>query len=195
MKNNLLIYRIIMRYCTLILLTFSTTLLADQMAIYWTGRVSSVMSFSDGSVPNGVCEGAQIHGTLFYANDQTIGHLRIMGNMFGDKYQFSDGLIQTIRIGTNEWKVVGGDLSLLKGDMLLGNQQVFDIFSTSANSIHEKFPKYAGHYELGWALFDNTGSHTLYESNNIQNLAINWHQICYANGFVSSSPNYSRIMT
>jgi hypothetical protein len=163
----------------------SGRVMAEQKGIHWRGQVASVTSFSTGSVPDDVCAGATISGHLIYNPDHCLRRSYIMGDSSGYKHTFSNQFEQTIMVSTNEWKITGGFISFIYNRNMPWN--AVDVFSTQDTSQYQSFPKYVGTHEVGFAVFDDTSPYDLYASSyNITNAAINWHQICFANGFLTT---------
>ncbi len=170
---------------TLALMLFSVRAAAEQKGIYWRGHIASVTSFSTDSVPDDVYAGATISGNLLYDPVHCLRRSYVMGDSSGYKHTFSNNFEQTIKVSTNEWKIRGGFISFIYNRNIPWD--AVDVFSTQDNSQYQSFPKYVGTHEVGFAVFDDESPYELYESSyDITNAAINWHQICFANGFLTT---------
>lgn len=167
------------------LMLLSGRAMAEQKGIYWRGHVASITSFSTGSVPDNVYTGAAISGSLVYDPAHRLRRSYIMGDSSGYKHTFSNHFEQTINVSTNEWKIIGGFISFIYNRNIPWD--AVDVFSTQDTSQFLSFPKYVGTHEVGFAVFDDESPYDLYESSyDITNAAINWHQICFANGFLTT---------
>jgi len=170
---------------TLALMLLSQRTLAQQKAIHWQGQVASITSFSTGSVPDGVYAGAPISGHLLYDPAHCLRRSYIMGDSSGYKHTFSNHFEHTIEVSTNQWKIIGGFISFIYNRNMPWD--AVDVFSTSDTSVFESFPKHVGSHEVGFALLDDTSPYELYASSeDIANASISWHEICFANGFLTT---------
>jgi len=170
---------------TLALMLLSEGAMAEQKGIHWQGHVASITSFSAGSVPDNVYTGASISGQLLYDPDACLYRSSLSGDSSGYRYTFSNDFVQTIWVNSNQWQVTGGRLTFLYTGYI--PWEAVDVFSTQDTSQYQSFPKYVGTHEVGFAVFDDESPYDLYQSSyDITNAAINWHQICFANGFLTT---------
>ena len=142
-------------------------------AIHWDGQISSVTSFSTGSVPPEVHVGARIAGELKYETSGSTGSSYQMGDTSGYKHHFTNQFMNTISVGTNHWQIEGGYIGFLYNRNMPWD--VIDMYCTTNNSQYLHFPNYVGRYEFGFALFDNISPYQLYKnSSSIYSATIHW---------------------
>lgn len=163
---------------------------AWQIAVYYEGTVSSLTSFSENSVPNGVFVGAKIAGSLLYGTDQSTGvHLKTGSLGWGHEYSFSNGLNQTVQIGSNEWNVTGGSLEyfyFFDYFDYYNQQHILGTFSDAGNSRTSSFPNQAADYELSIALYDDVAPLNLFSSSEIETAVVDLTQCTRGSGMLNT---------
>ena len=131
--------------------------------------------------------GTPLSGSVHFEAEQSSSHSYLLGDTFGDIYQYELPLTQTISASGLEWLIRGAQVSLT-GDSH-GDWQAFDVYSnsTSASNSYESFPNYAGHFAVGFALFDDDLPLALFDIREIENTAFDFTQITRASGFLMTT--------
>jgi hypothetical protein len=171
--------------CAVIFCFVSTSSYAATISVYWTGHVTSITSFSPGAVPTGVTQNSQISGNLIFESTQYTSRSKILGNFSsGEKYRYTTGLIQTITSEGWEWQISGADVTLQH--IFSSDRQSFGTYSTSDNYSYNSFPNFVGRFEYGISLSDGNAPLQLFNSYQINNLALALDEITRASGHLAS---------
>ncbi len=95
---------------------------ASQISLDWTGHVTHITSFRDGAVPTGISIGSSVRGDLTFDSGLYSSSREIMGDPYGNRYRYTEGLQRTIDIETWKWSFKGADVSLLETHSLFDVQ-------------------------------------------------------------------------
>jgi len=170
---------------TVVFCFISTSSYAATISLYWTGHVTSVTSFSTGAVPAGIMQNSKIAGSLIFETSQYNSRSKILGNFSsGEKYRYTTGLVQTIASEGWEWEIGGADVTLQH--IFSSDSQSFGTHSTSDNYAFNSFPNYVGRFEYGISLRDGEAPLQLFNSNEINSLALALDELTGASGFLTS---------
>ena len=131
---------------------FASCLIAQPASVYWRGTIDSIQVFSPTSLPDGLQVGGLITGSLLFEPTGYSAQTIITGSSSGEKYDYSEGLQQFVASNGHEWTTEGGALTLLQYSEGLA----FDAFTTDTTGAFSSFPNYAGTFELGFAIFDES---------------------------------------
>lgn len=107
-----------------------------------------------------------------------------MGSPSGERYGYADSLTQSMHIAAFDWKIIGGQVSLLNSSP--GPRQAFDLFTSETISSIESFPHHVGPFEAGFALIDNSVPLTLFDSTEIQNANLDLDQVTSGSGHLTT---------
>lgn len=174
--------------CGIVLLAIVGTtspwlLRSAPVAIQWEGTITDVISFAQNPAPPGIVAGVPVSGLLIYdITESSSSGLIYASNTNGMRFRFGHSFTQTIAAAGHQWHIGGGSLSF--GASVWGDSESIDAFSTSERDRHVSFPNFVGHFECGFALFDNAPPLTLFDVE--PNFDIDLDQVTSASGFLTT---------
>jgi hypothetical protein len=145
---------------TIVFTTFlASCLMAQPASVYWRGTIDSIQVFSPSSLPDSLQVGSSIMGSLTFEPTAYSVQTIITGSFSGEKYTYSEGLHQFVASNGHEWTTEGGAITLMQ----YSERLAFDAFTTDTTGTFASFPGYAGTFELGFAIFEESPPFGLFE--------------------------------